>query len=156
MTSRLGLTDSHFQMSKRPCIELCARVAILPAYFSSPWKNKSANRLVLPAPSDFAATTSGRTFCCAEWACLSGAQGKFPFPAGGYKPSAPRKAFPCTLSKDHFELTELENKWLIQLFVSHLVHVIYFDSFWHVHYPFIWICSGTRAPKTGVFPGSKK
>lgn len=84
---------------------------------------------------------------------------KFPFSAAGAgcKPSALPKAFPHTVSwaKDHFELRELENKWLIQLFISHLVHVIYFDPFWHVHHPFIGICSCTCALKIGLSPASK-
>ena len=82
---------------------------------------------------------------------------EFPFPAAGAgrRPSALPKAFPRTVSwaEDRSELTELENKWLIQLFVFRLVHVIYFDFFWQVHHPFIGICSHTHVLNIGMSPG---
>lgn len=134
----------------------CWRYAVC---FSSPWKKKCISCLVLPAPSGFPMNTSGRTFCCADSGpFLMEKEVKFPFPAAGAgcQCSALLKAFPHRVSwaENCFELTELENKWLIQPLISHLVHVIYFDP-WHVHHPFIGICSRTCALEIGVSPGSK-
>lgn len=148
---------SHVQTS---LAELCrCHADTFPLYFSSPRKRKGTDCLVLPAPSVFPTTTSGRTFCCADDGSVSMDQMiEFPFLAAraGCKLSELLKAFPHRLSwtKDYFKLRQLKNKWLIWEFISHVVCVIYFHSLWlstrHVHHPFLGICSYTCALEIAV------